>query len=181
MKVLELRRHAPRDSESDRLSEDGRRLAEEVGRSLPGGYDAVFSSPAKRAAETIAYFLKGLGQPLPHNHVVSEGLTTPVEDRWRAAGKAAGSGRIDELEKLDAALVQEESARLAQAVRDLFERIPEDRRGLAVGHSPLIEAAVYGLTGGVIDPLEECHGVLLEQDAGEVRLAEEYRGAGGLG
>lgn len=156
-------------------------MAEEVGRSLPGGYDAVFTSPAKRAVETVAYLLKGLGQPLPHNHVVTEGLATTVEDRWRAAGKAARSGRIDDIEKQDAALVREESDRLAQGVRDLLERIREDRRGLAVGHSPLIEAAVYGLTGRIIDPLKECHGVLLEEDGNEVRLTEEYRGTSGLG
>jgi broad specificity phosphatase PhoE len=175
VRALELRRHAPRDPDADRLSEEGRTLAEAVGRDLPGGYRAVFSSPAKRAAETVAWFLRGLGQQLPEQHGVVEGLASPVEDRWRAAGKAAGTGRLDAVREHDPELVEEESARLAEVTRSLVGGLPEGSRGLAVGHSPLIEAAVYGLTGTVIDPLDECEGVLIEQDDGDIRLAQEYR------
>ena len=50
MKQLELRRHAKRDPSSDRLSPQGRAQAEDVGRTSPAGYDAVFVSPAERAA-----------------------------------------------------------------------------------------------------------------------------------
>jgi broad specificity phosphatase PhoE len=175
VRALELRRHAPRDPEADRLSPEGRRLAEEVGRDLPGGYAVLFSSPAKRAAETAAWFLRGLGQQLPGGHGVSEGLGSPVEDRWRAAAKAAGTGRIDAVRRQDPGLVDEESRRLAAGVRELLTHVPEAGRGLAVGHSPLIEAAVHGLTGHAIDPLKECEGVLLEEDGGDVRLAGEYR------
>jgi broad specificity phosphatase PhoE len=175
MRALELRRHAPRDKEEDRLTPEGQRLAEEVGRELPGGYAAVFTSPAKRAAETVAWFLRGLGQPLPDQHGVIEGLASAVEDRWRTAGKASGTGRIDDIEKTDRDLVEQESARLGGLVRDLLASLPEDSRGLAVGHSPLIEAGVFGVTGTVIEPLDECEGVLIEGDAEEVRLTEEYR------
>jgi broad specificity phosphatase PhoE len=175
MRALELRRHAPRDPDADRLSPDGQLAAEEVGRDLPGGYSAIYTSPAKRAAETVAWFLRGLGQQLPAQHGVVEGLASSVEDRWKAAVKAAGSGRIDEVSRQDAALVEEESARLAIAVRDILAAVPEDGRALAVGHSPLIEAAVYGLTDTVVEPLKECEGLLLEQDDGSVRVAEEYR------
>ena len=175
MRALELRRHAPRDPEADRLSPEGRRLAEEVGRDLPGGYAVLFSSPAKRAAETVAWFLRGLGQQLPGGHGVTEGLGSAVEDRWRAAAKAAGTGRIDAVRRQDPGLVDEESRRLAAGVRELLKHVPEAGRGLAVGHSPLIEAAVHGLTGQVIDPLKECEGVLLEEDGGEIRLTGEYR------
>ena len=176
MRALEMRRHAERDPEADRLSAEGQRHAEEVGRNLPGGYTAVYSSPAKRAAETMAWFLRGLGQPLPEQHAVVSALVSPVEDRWRAAGKAAGSSRIDAIERRDPELVREESERLAAVARELLNSIPEGGRGLAVGHGPLIEATVYGLVGTVIEPLGECDGVLLEEDRGEVRLAEEYRG-----
>lgn len=175
MRALELRRHAPREKEADRLTPEGQRLAEEVGRDLPGGYAAVFTSPAKRAAETVAWFLKGLGQPLPGDHGVSEGLGSPVEDQWKAAAKAAGSSRIDRIEVQDRDLVDQESRRLGQATRQLLASVPDDARGLAVGHSPLIEAAVYGLTGSLIEPLAECEGVLLEEHGVEVRLAQEYR------
>jgi broad specificity phosphatase PhoE len=175
MRALELRRHAPRDKEEDRLTPEGQRLAEEVGRELPGGYSAVFTSPAKRAAETVAWFLRGLGQLLPDQHGVIEGLASPVEDRWRAAAKASRTGRIDVIERTDRDLVEQESARLGGVVRELLASLPEDARGLAVGHSPLIEAGVFGVTGTVIEPLEECEGVLIEGDAGEARLTEEYR------
>jgi broad specificity phosphatase PhoE len=175
MRSLELRRHAPRDKEEDRLTPEGQRLAEEIGRSLPGGYAAVFSSPAKRAAETVAWFLRGLGQPLPDQHEITEGLASPVEDRWRASGKAAGSGRIDEVERVDRDLVEQEATRLGSALREILASVPEDGRGLAVGHSPLIEAAVYGATGRVVEPLKECEGLLVEDQGDEVRVTKEYR------
>ncbi len=151
-------------------------MAEAAGRDLPGGYEAVYSSPAKRAAETVAWFLRGLGQQLPERHGVIEGLASSVEDRWRAAGKASGTGRVDAVREQDPELVEEESARLADVALELLTGLPDGTRALAVGHSPLIEAAVYGLTGTVIEPLAECDGVLLEQEGDEIRLAREYRG-----
>jgi phosphohistidine phosphatase SixA len=174
MRSLELRRHSNREPDGDRLSEDGQALALRVGKDLPGGYAIVFTSPARRAAETAAWFLRGLGQKLPA-HAVAPGLASPVEDRWRSAAGSAGSGRIDAVEQADADLVERESSRLADAIRELLEDVPEGGRALAVGHTPLIEAAVYGLTSRVIQPLGECEGVLLEQEGEEVRLAAEYR------
>jgi broad specificity phosphatase PhoE len=175
VRALELRRHAPRDPDADALSERGRALALHVGKNLPGGYTAVFTSSARRAAETAAWFLRGLGQQLPAEHGVAEGLSSPVEDRWRAAAKKAGTGRIDAVREHDPELVDEESARLAEAARGLLAELPDGARGLAIGHSPLIEAAAFGLTGQVIEPLAECEGILLEDDADRVRLAAEYR------
>ena len=52
MKTLELRRHARRDPQADRLSPAGRADAEDVGRTSGRRYDVVFVSPAQRAAET---------------------------------------------------------------------------------------------------------------------------------
>lgn len=174
MRALELRRHSSRDPESDRLSEQGQALALRVGKDLPGGYSIVFVSPAQRAAETAAWFLRGLGQRLPE-HAVSDDLASPVEDRWRSAAKTAGTGRIDAVEKVDADLVEKESQRLGEGLRRLVASIPEGARGLAVGHSPLLESAVYGLTGEIIEPLSECEGLLLEEEGAEVRLTREYR------
>lgn len=175
MRTLELRRHAPRDPDEDRVSEEGQRLAEQIGRSLPGKYDVVWVSPARRAAESAAWMLRGLGQQLPQEHGVAEELGSPVEDRWRAAAKEAGTGRVDAIAKVDPDLVEAEGGRLAEGTMHLLRAIPEGRRGLAVGHTPLIEAAVYGLTGTTIEPLRECEGVLLEEDGGRARLAGEYR------
>ena len=175
MRQLELRRHAPRDPDEDRLSSDGEILAEKVGTALEGPYAAVFTSPARRAAETAAWFLRGLGHPIPATHGVAEGLASGVEDRWRAAAKSAGSSRIDEVERVDPDLVAKESAILGDTVRRLIADLPDGARGLAVGHSPLIEAAVHGLVGVVIDPLRECEGVLLVQEGEAVRLDGELR------
>jgi broad specificity phosphatase PhoE len=174
MRSLELRRHSRRDPDADSLSEQGQTLALRVGKDLPGGYAIMFTSPARRAAETLAWFLRGLGQHLPE-HAVSEDLASPVEGRWRSAGKTARTVRIDAIEKIDPDLVEEESQRLAEGIRRLLASVPENGRGLAVGHTPLLEAALYGLTGEVIEPLSECEGVLIEEDGGEVRLAREYR------
>lgn len=172
MKELELRRHAQREKDADALTAEGRARAEDVGRTLPSNYATIFVSPARRAAETAAWFLRGSGQTLPEHAVVS-GLASEREDEWRAAAKAAGSGRVDLVAAENSGLVAEESERLKGVVQGLFERIPEGGRALAVGHSPLIEAAVYGLTSVVLEPLAECEGVHLTlDDAGEYRIQE---------
>lgn len=145
MRTLELRRHAPREPDSDRLSKDGQALALLIGKNLPGGYVALFTSPANRAAETAAYFLRAMGAQLPQIHGVSEELAS------------------------------EDPERLAKGVRRILSEIPEGGRGLAVGHTPLIEQAVLALTGEEIAPLRECEGVALGQEDGRIRLAGEYR------
>jgi phosphohistidine phosphatase SixA len=146
VKALELRRHAERDPEEDRLSPRGRVHAEDVGRALPASYDAAFVSSAKRAAETLAWFFRGFGHPLPKNHAVFEPFRAP-----------------------------ESPPELAAAVRTMFELIPEGGRGIAVGHTPLIEQAVQELTGQTVAPLAECEGVLLVEEGGAYRVDEEYR------
>ncbi|HEV3473886.1 MAG TPA: hypothetical protein VG602_00735, partial [Actinomycetota bacterium] len=82
---------------------------------------------------------------------------------------------VDAIRAQDPALVEEEAGRLAEGVRKLLTEIRDGGRGLAVGHSPLIEAAVFGLTGTVIDPLAECEGVVIEEADGRFRVGREYR------
>lgn len=146
MRTLELRRHAPRDPDEDRLSPEGQQIAQETGRNLPGGYVAIWTSTAKRAAETVAWFLRGLGQQLPQEHGAVAGLTS-------------GEG-------------------VTEAVRLMLAAVPEGGRGLAVGHTPLLETAVTELTGRPLAPLRECEGVALEQEGdGAIRVVAEYRRA----
>lgn len=173
MRSLELRRHAHNDG--DRLTDEGRARAHQIGRGLAEHYDAIFSSPAERAAETVAWFLRGRGQQLPPTHAATEGLASAMEDRWREAAKASGTGRVDDIQKRAPALVAEESARLAQALREMLAAVPDGGRGLAVGHSPFLEAGVYGLTGTVLEPLGKCEGVLLVQDEAGARVEDEFR------
>jgi phosphohistidine phosphatase SixA len=148
MKQLELRRHSLRDPNVDRLSAEGRAHAEDVGRAAAGStYDAVFVSPANRAAETAAWFFRGAAQQLP-DHAVVPGL----------GGQDASGGSAETM---------------AAGVRALLEQLPDGGRGLAISHTPLVERAALGLTGDEIDPLGECEGVLVTlDDDGSVHVEE---------
>lgn len=173
MRLLELRRHA--DNDGDALTETGRTTAERVGRSMEGPFDGVFTSPAKRAAGTAAWLLRGLGQQLPQLHGVTEGLTSRQEERWREAAERSGTGRVDDIERADPELVREERPRLADAMLQMFAAIQDGQRALAVGHSPFLEAGVYALTGMVLEPLGKCEGVLLGHDGERVAVQAELR------
>jgi phosphohistidine phosphatase SixA len=133
MRQLELRRHAKRDPNNDRLSPQGRAQAEDVGRTSAVGYDAVFVSPAERAAETAAWIIRGSGRQLPEHGVVP-GLAGKDETGGSPEGMAAG-------------------------VRALLAAVPEGGVGLAVGHTPFVERAMAGLTGREPDPFAECEGI----------------------
>ena len=150
MRTLEVRRHARRDPSADQLSPDGRLQAEEVGRTLEGGYALVFVSPAQRAAETVAGFLRGLGEPLPA-HAVIPGLAGEGTDR--------------------------SPLQMAGVLAALLDAVPEGGRGLAVSHTPLIERAVLGIVAEEIEPLGECEGVLLPKEHAEapIRVRELRR------
>jgi phosphohistidine phosphatase SixA len=147
MRQLELRRHARRDPDADRLSAAGRAQAEDVGRAARTPYDIVFVSPSQRAAETAAWMLRGAGRQLP-DHEVVPGL----------GGQDASGGN---------------PTGMATGVRALLDRIPEGGRGLAISHTPLVEHAALGLTGSEIDPLRECEGVLVTLgDDGSIDVEE---------
>ena len=133
MRQLELRRHAKRDPNSDRLSPEGRAQAEDVGRASPVAYDAVFVSPAERAAETAAWIIRGSGCQLPE-HGVIPGLAGKDDSGGSAEGMAAG-------------------------VRALLATLPEGGIGLAISHTPFVERAMTGLTGREPDPFAECEGI----------------------
>ena len=79
---------------------------------------------------------------------------------------AAGAGDIESFRGADPDLVDEESGLLAQALSEVFDRLPEGGTALVVGHSPMQEAAVYGLTGEVVAPLSKGDGVLVTQADG---------------
>jgi phosphohistidine phosphatase SixA len=148
MRRLELRRHATRDPDADRLSAAGRAQAEDVGRAGVH-YDAVFVSPAERAAETAAWILRGAGQQLP-DHSVIPGL----------AGKDATGGRPEAM---------------AAGVRALLDQVPEGGTGLAVSHTPFVERAMVGLTGREPAPFRECEGILVTTQDDRIDVEELRR------
>jgi phosphohistidine phosphatase SixA len=149
VKQLEVRRHARRDPAADRLTAQGRSEAEDLGRSATGTrYDVVFVSPSARAAETAAWFLRGAGVQLP-DHQVIPGL----------AGKDASGGSPEAM---------------AAGFRLLLDRVPDGGRGIAFGHTPLVERGALGLSGREIEPLAELEGILITlEDDGTVALDEQ--------
>ncbi|MGE5226050.1 MAG: histidine phosphatase family protein [Planctomycetaceae bacterium] len=155
MAQLELRRHAPRDPAADRLSPAGRALAEDVGRSRAGvAYAAVFVSPAERAAETAAWFLRGARVALPA-HAVIPGL----------GGRDATGGSPEGM---------------AAGVRALLDQLEADEIALAISHTPFVERAAFGLTGREVAPLQECEGILVTRgEDGRIQIEELRLASGG--
>lgn len=152
MKRLELRRHARRDPAADRLSAEGRAQAEDVGRAARASgttYDAVFTSPAERAAETAAWFLRGAGQQLS-DHAVVPGL----------AGQDATGGSPEGM---------------AAGVRALLDEIPDGATAIAFSHTPFVERAAFGLTGREVEPMAECEGILVTLHDDGSLAADELR------
>jgi broad specificity phosphatase PhoE len=159
---VELRRHT--DADEDILTAEGVEAALQIGARLRGGYELAVSSGAQRATQTLACFLVALAERVPGGVVVDTGMRSQLEDRWRDAYRAAGSGALEALRDADPKLVAEDSERLGAALRSIFERLPDGSRALVVGHSPTNEAAVFGLVGEIVAPLAKGAGVLVVSD-----------------
>jgi phosphohistidine phosphatase SixA len=169
MRYVELRRHT--DNEGDRLTERGVADAEAIGRErLHPPYAAFVSTGAARATQMLEILRRAAGQDDVPITVVS-GLRSSVEDRWREAAKAAGTGaKLDAIRAIDRELVDSESSLLASALQEVVGAVPGSGRALIVGHSPTNEAAVLGLTGRVVPPLGKGDGVLLIEEGGSYRV-----------
>ena len=164
MKEVELRRHTANDG--DALTPDGIVDAVAIGRHLSGRYGVVVSSGAQRATQTAACFVAGLGEEVPGGVVVEPRLRSEAEDRWRELYQEAGAGDLGSLRAVDSAFVDADAERLGSGLAAIFERLDERGRALAVGHSPTNEAAVYGITGVVVDPMAKGAGVVVRQREG---------------
>ncbi len=165
MRYVELRRHT--DNDGDQLTAQGVADAEAIGReALQPPYAAFISSGAARATEMVTILRHAAGQddtPI----VEVTGLRSTVEDRWRAAAKAAGRGAsVEQIRAVDPDLVDHEERLLGAALRGIVESLPEGGRALVVGHSPTNEAAAAALTGATVQPLGKGAGVLLVEDGG---------------
>ena len=177
MRLVELLRHTHNDG--DRLTPEGIAAAERIGRErLTPPYALFGSSGAARATEMVEILRRIAGQEDVPVTVVS-GLRSSVEDRWRAAAKAAGKNAdLEAMRTIDPDLVEKEALLLGGALRGVFEAMPEGGRALIVGHSPTNEAAVLGLTAEVLGPLGKGDGVLIVEDDGhfKVRAIEQDPG-----
>ena len=167
-KIVELRRHT--DADGDVLTADGVEAAFRIGAGLEGSYDLLVSSGAQRATQTLACFLAAMREPQPSGVIVDARFRSTVEARWFAAAKAAEGKDLEAFRRVDAELVEKESALLGAALRSVFERLPEGGRALVVGHSPTTEAAVLGLTGEVVGPVAKGAGVRVTEADGGYRV-----------
>ena len=165
MRYVELRRHT--DNDGDELTAQGVADAESIGREgLQPPYAAFISSGAARATQMVTILRHAAGQD---DTPISEatGLRSTVEERWRAAAKAAGKGAtVEQMRGVDPDLVDHEERLLGAALRGVVASLPDGGRALVVGHSPTNEAAVAGLTGQTVEPLDKGAGVLLVEDGG---------------
>ncbi|MBO0844650.1 MAG: hypothetical protein J2P22_04465 [Nocardioides sp.] len=169
MRYLELFRHT--DNDGDSLTPEGVAAAESIGRErLSPPYAFFGSTGAHRADEMVEILRRAAGQEDLAVTVVPA-LRSSVEDRWRAVAKAAGKGAtVEEMRAIDADLVEKESALLGNALRAVIESLPDDGRGILVGHSPTNEAAVLGATGEVVGPLGKGEVVLVVEEQGNFQV-----------
>jgi hypothetical protein len=169
MRYVEIRRHT--DNDGDALTPDGVAAAEAIGRDgIHPPYQAYVSTGAARATQMLEILRRAAGQddaPI----VEAPALRSSVEDRWRAASKAAGKGAdVEAMRRVDPDLVEKESSLLGAALRSVLDGLTDGGRALVVGHSPTNEAAVLGLTGQVVPPLGKGEGVLLTEKGGRFEV-----------
>jgi broad specificity phosphatase PhoE len=162
MKTVELRRHT--DNDGDQLRVDGVRHARELAARLTPPYDLYVSTGAGRATQTLEIWQEELGADSPIQDEV--GLRSEHEDRWKDAYAKAGSGELARMREVDPDFVRDEAEALGEALGNVFERLPEAGSALVCGHSPTNEAAVLGLTGELVGPLDKGAGVRIVQDGG---------------
>ena len=167
-RTVELRRHT--DADGDVLTADGVRMAVEIGRRLPGAYDVLISSGAQRATQTAACFLAGMGRAVTAGVIVNSGFRSKVEDRWFAAARSAQGKDLNAFRKVNADLVDQEAKLLGAALKSVFESLHDKGSALIVGHSPTTEAAVFGLTGVVVEPVAKGAGIRIVEEEARYKL-----------
>src|SRR5919198_6766899 len=108
VRYVELRRHT--DNDGDRLTSQGVFDAERIGREgLQPPYTTFVSTGAQRASQMVEILRHAAGQDDVAT-TVATGMRSSVEDRWRAAAKAAGKGAdLEAMRRVDPDLVDRDS------------------------------------------------------------------------
>lgn len=169
-KFVELRRHTENDGDS--LTEAGVAAAMQIGSRLGGSYDALISSGAQRATQTLACFLAAMGQKVPGGVTVDSSFRSEVEDRWFDVASRADGKDLNSFRRVDEELVTSEAKRFSHAVQRVLNSLPDGGRALVVGHSPMHECAVLGLTGEDVGPIAKGSGVLVVNDGEKIRVEQ---------
>jgi broad specificity phosphatase PhoE len=167
-KYVELRRHT--ESDGDFLTAEGVSAAVQIGTRLAGTYDVIISSGAQRATQSAACFLSGLSQLVPRGVTVDERFRSEVEDHWFKVSSRASGKRLEDFKAVDSKLVESEAKRFGDALKDVFDALADDARALIVGHSPMHEVAIYGLTGEMTPPISKGAGALVIADEDGYRV-----------
>ena len=174
MKKIEIRRHALKDSgpRKDMLSPEGIEQARKVGaEQMKGkGYTQIVVSELFRTSQTAAAMAEGAGDFTAASLTVSPALFTTRMAELVAYVKEHGA-----VVKANHPLIMAEAMRMGTQFQTFVALLPDDAHELAVGHSPLLETLVFGLTGKVISPLKECEGVILTFDGKDFTIVEEIR------
>jgi len=182
MKVVEIRRHSIRGSD-DTLSEEGRQLASKAGSTLEGNYLRCYTSPKKRAIQTLGEFGYTLFKvderfgPLPGEKI------RPFEDR---AKKMVENRKLTLLEAFfeirELHLILEEKGReVIEAVRQICGELPDGGRALVVSHGGAVEpAALLALARGFSlnvlgGELLECEGMKFFFEGDSVKRIDVIR------
>ncbi|MGH3505720.1 MAG: hypothetical protein ACRDO2_00795 [Nocardioidaceae bacterium] len=169
MRYLELYRHT--DNDGDELTPTGVAAAEELGRAqLTPPYGAFVSTGAVRATQ-MAEILRAAARSDDVPIDERPALRSAVEERWRAAVKAAGKGAdLEAIRSVDPDLVDKESLLLGAALKQVIDGLPDGARALVVGHSPTNEAAVLGLTRQAVPPMAKGDRVVITEQDGDYRV-----------
>ncbi len=101
---------------------------------------------------------------LPSGVRVDEGLRSDDEDRWRDIARAAKGTDVAAFRAVDADFVESQATRLSEALRRVLDQLDDHQRALLVGHSPTNEAAVFGLTGQVVEAMDKGTGIVIVAD-----------------
>ncbi len=182
MKVVEIRRHSIRGGD-DTLSEEGRQLARKAASTLEGKYLRCYTSPKKRAMQTLEEFGyttfivdKRFG-PLPRDKI------KPFEER---AKKITENRKLSLLEAFFEirelyAILRQKGRELIEAVKQVCRELPDDGRALVVSHGGAIEPATIlplerdfslNVLGG---ELLECEGVRFFVEGDSVKRIDVIR------
>ena len=169
-KTIELRRHTA--SDGDILTAEGVEAAVRIGQTLSGHYELIVSSGAQRATQTAACFLAGMHSYVGGGVVVDGGFRSSNEDRWREIYATTKDAGLDAFLSADYEFVWSEAERFADALRRVTAHTSEGGRSLVVGHSPMLEAAVWAVTEKTIPALKKGGAVVLLHAAGAFTVAE---------
>jgi len=182
MKVVEVRRHSIRGSD-DTLSDEGRQLAKKAGSTLEGKYLYCYTSPKKRAIQTLEEFGYTISKvdewfgPLPGEKI------RPFEDRAKKIVEDQKLTLLEaffEIEELHP-IMEEKGRELIEAVKRICRELPDDGQALVVSHGGAIEpAAILALEKGFSlevlgGELLECEGVKFFLDRGSVKRLDVIR------